>query len=51
MEIVIHFIVSTIATFAFAKLFNAPTKELLYCGITAVSYTHLDYVRKQKDSV
>lgn len=34
MEIVIHFIVSTIATFAFAKLFNAPTKELLYCGIT-----------------
>ena len=34
MEIVIHFIVSTIATFAFAKLFNAPAKELLYCGIT-----------------
>ncbi|GAB6160151.1 threonine/serine exporter family protein [Howardella ureilytica] len=34
MDIIIHFTVSAVATFAFAKLFNAPVKELLYCGIT-----------------
>lgn len=32
--IIIHFIISMLATISFAVLFNAPKKEVLFCGLT-----------------
>ena len=38
--ILIHFIVSMLATISFAVLFTAPKKEVIYCGLTgAVGWT------------
>lgn len=38
--IIIHFIISMVATVSFAILFNAPRKEVVYCGLTgAIAWT------------
>ena len=38
--IILHFIISMLATISFAVLFTAPKKEVIYCGLTgAVGWT------------
>lgn len=38
--IIVHFIISVLATVSFAVLFNAPKKEVIYCGFTgAIAWT------------
>ncbi len=32
--IIVHFIISVLATVSFGALFNAPKKEVLFCGLT-----------------
>lgn len=38
--IIVHFIISVLATISFAVLFNAPKKEVIFCGLTgAIAWT------------
>lgn len=38
--IIVHFIISVLATVSFAILFNAPKKEVIFCGFTgAIAWT------------
>lgn len=32
--IIVHFVISVLATVSFAVLFNAPKKEVVFCGLT-----------------
>ena len=47
--IIIHFLISMIATISFAVLFTAPKKEVIYCGITGAVGWIVYYIMTQNN--
>ena len=47
MMILIHFIISTLATISFAVLFTAPKKEVICCGLTGAVGWMVYYIMTQ----
>lgn len=47
--VIIHFIISLLATISFAVLFNAPKKEVFYCGLTGAIGWIVYYIMTQNN--
>ena len=47
--IIVEFIVAMVATISFAILFNAPKKEVVYCGLTGALGWDVYYAMTQND--